>query len=118
MTSSKSPPPFPYLAPGNPDEARESTLIASGLMGAMHCAYTKGVEPAVLKDLWLNGLEAYRMACLTDAMQGIVQRIRPGMNFEQAARSFHGEVLLKAKQRAERFLMIAEAMLPEDNNAP
>jgi hypothetical protein len=118
MTSSKSPPPFPYLAPAKDGESRESTMVASAVMGAMHCAYTKGVASDVLKDLWLNGLEAYRMACLLDATNGIAQRVRPGMDWKQAAQSFYGEVLIKTKSRTEKFLMICEAMLPEDKDAP
>lgn len=112
-----TPPPFPFITAKKKDgKTRESTLIGQALMGAMHHAYKAQVPDDVLKDLWLNGMEAYRMACLIDAFEGTASRVGMGVNWEQAARSFHGLVIQKALSRTERFLMIAEAMLPPEKS--
>lgn len=109
-----NPPPFPYIAP-KVEGQRHSTEVGTALMGAMHCAYRGGLTDDVIKDLWLSGMEAYRLACLMDANEGVAQRVRPGMDWKQATQNFHGMVAKACLDKLQKFLMICEAMLPEDS---
>lgn len=110
--TSYSPPPFPLITSKKPDGSeRLSTTVGLHLMGALHAAYRGGISDEVIKDLWLNGLEAYRMAALVEANEAIASRVRPGMDWKQATQNFHGQVVGKGVNKHNVFLMICEAML-------
>lgn len=91
-----------------PEQCRPSTLIGLTLQQAIDKGYQEEVDSGVLRDLWIAGLEAFRVVAMEEMLLNIKSSDNHRVAISQAILNVHSrsDLLLK------KFTLLVETVLP------